>query len=306
MLAVLYTSLLRFSLLLLYLALNHQPVPPLTEPVVVSSPRYDSTGLLDGYQTRIQSPVCETGQCYDIEIIFYHDLIGRYQSFDTLPSAGLTKLDHVPFTSADYQQLAQLLADTDAPLANYDKANLVRESRSSTIDGWTSATAREIQASVVNGAVYSCYTLWHLAHDKAISRKLQMRTYQELDSNLVQKIVAQQDQSMNYFLINHCSEQDFLSFLPWLLSTFERAQGYYPKQALERMPAAALQHPVAQAFFARHFEQLDYFAQIALLKKLQGYTIDAALAQSLQAQSGTRNSLREQLIQALIGVQQRQ
>ncbi|GAB5552705.1 MAG: hypothetical protein Sapg2KO_22960 [Saprospiraceae bacterium] len=262
---------------------------------------YTNEGLLQGYQAYVKTPVCETDNCYIVEINFTWDLIGRFQKYDTIVGAGLTKLDHIPFTEGDYQKLDQLLKDSKSPLANYKKEELVRDTRSSTIDGFTGATVLEVKESVISGGVYSCYTLWHLAHGPVVD-SLQRRTYLQLDTALVEKIVDQSDQEMNYFLMQYFSEQNYLQYLPQILKTFESGSGYYAKQAIEQMPKSVFATPLAQDFFAEQFGQLNYFTQVALLKKLQSETLSKAMIQTLQTHLEERNSAKDVLIRALLEI----
>ena len=256
-------------------------------------------GLLEGYKAYIKTAVCESDNCYIVQINFFWDLIGRFQKFDTIPGEGLTKLDHIPFTELDYQKLDALLKDADSPLANYEKEELVKDTRSSAIDGFTGATVLEIKESVISGGVYSCYTLWHIAHGDIID-SLQAKTYASLDSTLLEQIVSQEDQEMNYFLIQHFSEQDYVTYLPQFLKTFEQGSGYYAKNALEKMPEVVFSQSITQDFFAGHFEQLNYFSQVALLKKLPAKSLTSSLETILREALDDRSSVKNTLIKGLI------
>lgn len=294
---------LRISFILLFFggllaATSDQSVPEQDTYIEIED-LYDSNGLPEGYKAYIKTAVCESENCYIVQIHFFWDLIGRFQRFDTLPGEGLTKLDHIPFTDLDYQKLDVLLKDENSPLANYSKEDLVRDTRSSEIDGFTGATIQEIKERVISGGVYSCHTLWHIAHGEVID-SLQVRTYAALDSALVEQIISQQDQAMNYFLIQYFSDQDLLTYLPQFLKTFTQSSGYYAKNALERMPSTAVCDPLSQAFFARHFNHLNYFAQVALLKKLNRDTLLPALAKILEQALDERSSARNALIKDLI------
>ena len=111
----------------------------------------DKNGLPDSYEAYIKSPVCEKDKCYDIEIIMQWDLMGRFQEYDTLFGKGLTKLDHIPFTTEDYQKLELLLKDPNSPIGAYRKEELIRDTRKSELDGFTGATIKEINDIVVGG-----------------------------------------------------------------------------------------------------------------------------------------------------------
>ncbi len=260
---------------------------------------YDEGGLLEQYRVRVYTPICETDKCYEVELEFFCDPIGRFLRYDTLRGKELTKLDHIPFREIDYHKLQEILSNQNSILANYAKDELVSDTRVSEIDGFTGATILEVKESVIEGAVYSCYTLWHLAHG-ALVDSLRQRTAKDFTAALVDKLVDLNRQDVNYFLIEHLSENQFQEFLPQVLQTIENGQGYYPKNALERMPGSAVNSAMAQEFFARHFPELDYFTQVALLKQLDQEQLAESLSRVLEQSLGERGSLRDQLIKGLI------
>ena len=261
--------------------------------------RLDSLGMPDGYEANVLTPVCEVDKCYDIEIQFSWDLIGRYQYYDTIPGSPLTKLDHEPFVGEDYQKLHEILSNANSVLASYEKEELVKDTRTSSIDGFTGATIREVKESVIGGAVYSCYTLWHIVHG-AIIDSLASATKSMFSKNLVGKLVAKDDQEINYYLINHFSDEDFSIYLLEILTTIQEGEGYYAKNAIDKIPTQVLNNQEAQVFFAGQFEKLNYFAQVALLKKLDKSALEDGFKEVLAKQLENRNSYRNELIQKLI------
>jgi len=256
---------------------------------------YDGLGLIDQYRVTVKTPVCEAEKCYAIQLEFYYDPIGKFLSYDTLQGQELTKLDHIPFVEADYLKLQHILNNRHSLLASYTKDELVNNTRISEIDGVTGATSLEIRESVIEGAVYSCYTLWHIAHGPLID-SLQTLTASMFNQNLVKKLVDKNDQEVNYYLINSYSEQDFHDYLPEVLRTISNGQGYYAKNALEKIPIEVLNSPLSQQFFGSNFDQLDYFAQVVLLNKLQKESLSASLKNTLMEAMDQRNSLRNELI----------
>ena len=264
------------------------------------NPLLDSSGLLDGYKVFVFTSICEVEQCYSVELNFYTDVIGNFISYDTLKGKELTKLDHIPFTNEDYQRLQHILSDHNSVLSGYKKEELVENTRESEIEGFTGATALEIKRNVIEGAVYSCHTLWHIAHGPLVD-SLKTRTAAMFDHELVQKLVAQDNQQINYFLLNYFNEQQFQQYLPEILRTIEIGAGYYAKNALEKMPSSVLNSSPAQEFFAENFEQLDYFTQVALLKKLDSQQLGEPFKNVLVQSLEERSSLRDELIRKLIG-----
>ena len=261
--------------------------------------KLDSLGIPECYHARIFTPVCETERCYAIEIDFYWDLIGRFMGYDTIPGQGLTKLDHIPFTEADYNKLDGILANSNSPLASFSKEELVKNTRSSELDGFTGATIREIKDAIVNGAVYSCYTLWHIANGVVVD-SLQKATAQMFNRSLVNKLVDQNNQEVYYFLIDNFSDEDFRSYLPEVLISISNGKGYYAKNAIEKLPEDILKESLVQTYFTTSFDKLDYFAQVALLKKLSKITLSEDLITAIKKTLDDRNSYKNDLINNLL------
>ncbi len=260
---------------------------------------YDQQGLPELYHARIFTPVCEVDKCYAIELELYWDLIGRYHHYDTVPGGGLTRLDHLPFTDQDYLKLNYILSNPNSVLASYQKDELVRDVRDSEIDGFTGATIAEVKETVIPGAVYSCHTLWHIAHG-AVRDSLRIATREKFSKELVNKLVDRKDQEVNYFLIDNLSEEEYLMYLPAVLRAISDGEAYFAKNAIERMPPDALADSLAQNFFAGYFSDLNYFAQVSLLKKLDEIALNNELIITLKNNLDERNSYKNDLIRHLL------
>jgi hypothetical protein len=120
-----------------------------------------------GYEAEINMPVCDDTLCANVVLKFYWDLAGIYKRFDTIPGNPLTKFDHKKFTSSDYLKLDQILKNRNSTLRILKKEDLVDKSvhiKATTVDAVTSATPQTIKKAVVEGAVYSSFTLWHFVN----------------------------------------------------------------------------------------------------------------------------------------------
>lgn len=259
----------------------------------------DSTGIPDTYKVYIKTPICEDVKCYTVEIDFYFDLIGRYHTFDTIEGKGLTKLDHIPFSPGDYRKLDRLLKDPYSPIGTYQMEELVKDTRTSEIDGLTGATIEEVKEIVISGGVYSCYTLWHIAQG-ALKDSLQQKTSSLLNASLVKKLTDAHDQEVNYFLINSFTEGQFVTYLPYILKTFQQAEGYYLKHVIEEMPERVVNDSLVQSYFAPEFQSLSYFDQVALLKKLNRQMLTAQMRAALVESLDKRSALKNELILKLL------
>jgi len=259
----------------------------------------DSTGIPDIYKVYVKTPICEDANCYVVEINFYYDLIGRYLAFDTIEGKGLTKLDHIPFSKGDYQKLDRLLKDPNSPIGTYQMEELVKDTRLSEIDGFTGATIEEVQEIVISGGVYSCYTLWHIAQG-ALKDSVQQKTISLLNTSMVKKLADAHDIDINYFLISSFTEEQFFEYLPCVLNTFQQANGYYLKHVIEKMPKNVVNDSLVQSYFAPEFQRLNYFVQVALVKKLDRCTLNAQMRGALYRALENRNSLKNELIWKLL------
>jgi len=260
---------------------------------------YDSLGLLDLYGARVYTPICEGNRCYAVEIDLYWDLTGSFHHYDTLPGHKLTKLDHLPFSNSDYLKLRNILSNPNSVLASYSEEQLVRDTRSSTIDGFTGATISEVKEAVIEGAVYSCHTLWHIAHG-SVTDSLPLYTRKMFSKELIQKMVGMYDPQVNYFLIQNFSENDFALYLPEILMAIKQGAGYFAKNAIEKLPSDLLCENDRQKSFADQQQFLDYFARVALLEKLQTTCLSEALEDVLKADLDEQKSYKNELIRKLI------
>ena len=143
------------------------------------------------YKSEIFTPVCNTGECLPVYINIYWNLNGDYLKFDQPEGEILTKLDHQPFTDADYELLNEIIKDLDPRLSlpelNHSQGKQdnqisqgspapsmsLKIDKHAMVDGISGATLPERQNQFVPGALYTTYTIWGLANDS----KHKMRAY---------------------------------------------------------------------------------------------------------------------------------
>ncbi|OIP84387.1 MAG: hypothetical protein AUK44_02710 [Porphyromonadaceae bacterium CG2_30_38_12] len=133
----------------------------------VTSIRLNEQQQLSRYEANLNMPVCDDNLCANVVVKMYWDLAGNYSGFDTLAGKPLTKFDHRPFSSADYLKLDEILGDKNSILRVLGKDELTDKSvklKSSTVDAVTGATPASVKEQVVEGAVYSAFTLWHFVN----------------------------------------------------------------------------------------------------------------------------------------------
>jgi hypothetical protein len=128
----------------------------------------------------ITTPVCIDDICKPVRIGLYWDLVGNYVGYGVPKGFPLTKYDHVPFQPVDYMKFHQVLSDRVSilgcteladmfdPTLPTDERNLTY--RGQHLDAVSGATTKEVRQSIVEGALYTCYAIWHIAHGNVRER----------------------------------------------------------------------------------------------------------------------------------------
>ena len=137
----------------------HPDVPAQTYELELT---FDGNGFPLEYQMFLRTDVCLDRECQMLEAWLIWDAMGSYLRTEYEAERPLTKGDHKPFTQADYRRLDIILKDRESALGRHSyEYFLVRPSLPNNVDGVSAATPVELQRSVVKGAAYSTWALWH-------------------------------------------------------------------------------------------------------------------------------------------------
>lgn len=133
------------------------------------------------YYAELVTPVCESGECYLVEVKLFWDLVGTYLGFKLPPDKVLTKIDHKHFEQSDYEKLHRILGNLNWPLAGYAINELIIDSTKmlvdSELDAYSGATVTFVkEQDNIPGALYTIYTLWEFVHNQDIVKSLQTHT----------------------------------------------------------------------------------------------------------------------------------
>jgi len=163
------------------------------------------------YQTEIDMPVCTDTLCANVQLKIFWDLAGNYKGFDTIPGKPLTKFDHKKFDGTDYQKLDQILKNRNSMLRILNKEDLVDKSvkvKSNVVDAVTGATPKTIKNSVVEGAVYSSFTLWHFVNG-AIKNRMTVFTQDIYSESIARELLQSDNYETQLFALRKLSEKDY-------------------------------------------------------------------------------------------------
>ncbi|MFT7421279.1 MAG: hypothetical protein ACI9QN_002207 [Arcticibacterium sp.] len=260
---------------------------------------YDKHGLIDTYRANIVAPVCEDRVCYDVNLIFNWNLIGEFIDFEILSEEPLTKLDHIPFLTEDYQKLQNILRNQDLSFVKIPAEELVVKSDKPKLDGYSGATKETVKKEVIEGALYTCYTLWHIANG-AVVDSIKNSTKSALDKKLIAKIINQRSQTNNYFLINHLDLTSYTENIDAILSLMAESKGYFSKNAIEKIPEHLFESKSVQDYIIANYEELGYYTQKAILKKLEKAKYHPNLSQFLTGQINRTNTFQNQKLITLV------
>ena len=168
--------------------------------------QFTSEGLPQSAFRKINTGVCVDNQCRLLDISVYWDITGRYLGFELPPGEFLSKTEHQPFSGEEYKQLHTLLADPYSPLANYTLEELVPQKKEGqeNVDAISSATVRDVLNSVVEGAVYTTYTLWHVVYGNS-QKEVRKLGLQYFSDDLVLNMLDSPSTEDRIWVLDHLS-----------------------------------------------------------------------------------------------------
>lgn len=184
---------------------------PGRDSVFMNPVNYCRDSLWNYYYSSLKTTVCNDTFCQIVSLKIYWDLAGHFIRFDTLPDIPLTKYDHKPFTTQDYLKLRTTLSNENSILGEKRLDELLDKNQkrySEKLDAITGATAREIQFAIVEGALYSTYTLWHLVNGK-INQNIRNYTLSIYNAEIEDQLLHAENPKTLLFGLKHLDEGYF-------------------------------------------------------------------------------------------------
>lgn len=169
---------------------------------------YRNENLLpEMYSRKVITGVCVDGQCKMVNIELFWTITGRYLGFELPPGEFLSKTEHVKFNSEEYNKLHFLLANPQSALASYTLKELVPKKDTSKVkvDAVTSATIAAVLDYIVEGAVYTTYTLWHIVYGST-KREIEKLTAKKMDQEIALKLLNGNNLGDKIWVLNHFPE----------------------------------------------------------------------------------------------------
>lgn len=251
------------------------------------------------YFSNLFTPVCLTGECKPVYINFYWDLLGNYTRFDFPKGAVLTRMDHKPFKPEDYEKLQDILANTHSLLKDVSMEDLVgkgTENLADSVDAKAGATLKTVKNEVIDGAVYTCFTLWHIAHGKAVTEMKRMTESFKTDA-LLHRFLTADNYHYQYWAMERVMNgeggvaADFQSDIQQVI----RGKNIFTARfALQKVNADFFADNARQQWLWETYQSSGYPLQLAILKKMTTLPLTNVLTEQAAQQLSAVN--REQAI----------
>lgn len=251
------------------------------------------------FMTNLKTPVCADGVCKLAYIKLYWDLLGNYIGYDQHPEFPLTKFDHDVFTHSDYQKLHSLLSDPYSTLERRKMEDLVvkkpiEDDLNKYVDGVSSATISEIKESVVDGALYTCYTLWHIANGE-LKQRISSEMSQFRKEYITQAFLYSDYKPYQAFILKKIDPSEFYTHQERIFEIFKSSEPITKAYILKKLPDSFLSDRKRTSAYYELFNLLDINTQTRLIEMLgQSHQIAAQIL-AKSACEMTKNQLEQYL-----------
>lgn len=224
----------------------------------------------------IITPVCIDGKCKPLHITLYWNLIGHYVGYALPPGIPLSKFDHEAFEPADYERLHHLLLDDKSVLKRKKLEDLFDPSaaidqkvkyKGEEIDAVTGATKKEIKASLVAGALYSCYTLWHLAHG-AVQDSIEAFTLRHSHHLIEEYLLYTKYTDYQYFALRKLDSIGLMRHVDRVVGLLPETAPLTRSYLLKKLPKTVFADSLQALRLYRQLPLLDLNAKTLLVKNL--------------------------------------
>ncbi|MCY1722147.1 hypothetical protein OU798_17470 [Prolixibacteraceae bacterium Z1-6] len=231
----------------------------------------DSDGYPIKYSRDVITGVCIDGECRLVKINLFWNLTGRYLGFELPEGEFLSKTKHVTFKPEDYDKIHNVLSEANSPLANYSIDELVpkKSTNSQGVDAVSSATIAAVLDHIVEGAVYTTYTLWHIVNGPT-KREIEKLTTEKLDSDLSLKILNSINLQDQVWVLNHISAEMEMSeeFQKKLMDFISEQDIYLAERALNVLKPETISAEI-QLKLGNLFKQSGFLQKRLILQKLK-------------------------------------
>jgi len=152
----------------------------------------------------ITKDVCSEGVCKLVELWLHWDEAGNFIGLQVPCNEDLTKLDHTPFSQEDYIQLHMILSDTSSVLKilQYEDLTDNHITTNKDVDAVSGATSAALEDVVIQGAVYTCYALWHTVYGQHY-QIIQNIVRQRINPRYIKKLLSSRNEALENWVLQY-------------------------------------------------------------------------------------------------------
>lgn len=231
----------------------------------------DSNGIPVKFKAEVNMSVCEDTLCSNVVLAVYWDLAGHYAGFDTIPGNPLTKFDHLKFAEEDYRKMDQILHDQNSMLRILQKEDLIDKTvkmKATTVDAVTGATPATIKKAVVEGAVYSSFTLWHFVNG-TIRNELAAYTMSHYSDTIMKVLLESRNYETQLFALRQMNDTDFRKHAHLILSMLGSNSPLINAYIIAKLPLPFSNQEINEKLILR-FPELDDYSKSVFINRITG------------------------------------
>lgn len=269
---------------------------------------YDEAGVPQYFFRDIFTPVCLDDVCKPVRINLYWDLLGNYLKFEVPINEPLTKLNHQKFAPEDYGKLQQILANKNSLLKDFKMEELVdpaSQNLSDSVDAVTGATKKTIKNEIIDGALYTCYTLWHLANGDVV-KEIEKITSKNMNEQLLHQFLKSKNYNYRYWAMDQVIDTAGIikpTFSSAVMSIMRGKNIFTARYALKKMNVDSFSDSDMQEWLWQTYLNAPYMLQVDLLKKMAGITFDEGTIFQITKHSAYVNREEFQYIMKILSMQ---
>lgn len=228
------------------------------------------------YYQDIFTPVCEDSTlCKPVYITLMWDLLGNYLDFRLDKAEPLTKIDHIPFSDEEYEKLHAVLGDDRSILGSYTKKTINELYHVSTgthsldeVDAVTGATPKYIKDQTIEGALYTCHTIWHLSRGRISKMLLDHTKTQLLNEAFLHQLISSDNINYIAFALENLQFFEASKFHDEIVQVIQNSDHITASQIVRYLPIELVEDSDFNLQLWNLFDRVHFLSQKQILDQL--------------------------------------
>jgi hypothetical protein len=134
------------------------------------------------------------------------------------------------------------------------------------VDAVTGATSKPIKNSVVEGAVYSSYALWHLVYG-SVKDSIRAYTLNIYSKQVAKQLLGSDNYDSQLFALKQMSNDDYKTAFPFLFQVLRRSFPFIKAYIISKAPLPFTDKGQNQKFVSL-FSELDSYSKSVFIDRI--------------------------------------